>query len=389
MRPSGDLPRHNIMTTTTINQAVLLVGGLGTRLRPLTYALPKALIPVANLPLIAYEIIPLVRAGVKQIIFAMGYKADLLREYLGDGTDYGTEFVYVEEREKLDTAGAIKNVAEYLTGDFFCCNGDMIYDVDLCAFAADHLRREALVTYCLRRTEDIQHFGLIQWEDDGRVTAFREKVAVDETGRNTVNSGFYLMSPEVLEHIPAGVPYSSEQQLFPGLLTRGLPLYAHVPEKDGYWADVGRFDTYLQANGDVLEGNISWFEPTVCSRLPSRGADRPGRPEDEACASRGADRPGRPDDEACASGTAAPTRERGGFVADSVDIQSNVTLGAGATIGPRVSIGARASIGDEAVIEDSIIWAGSVIGAKARLTRCIIAGGTVPEGTCLTDEVIV
>ncbi|HEX2974287.1 MAG TPA: NDP-sugar synthase, partial [Tepidisphaeraceae bacterium] len=232
------------MNITTINQAVLLVGGLGTRLRPLTYSLPKALIPVANLPLIAYEIIPLVRAGVKQIIFAMGYKADLLREYLGDGTDYGTEFVYVEEREKLDTAGAIKNVAEYLTGDFFCCNGDMIYDVDLCAFAADHLRREALVTYCLRRTEDIHHFGLIQWQDDGRVTAFKEKVAVDETGRNTVNSGFYLMSPEVLEHIPAGVPYSSEQQLFPDLLERGLPLYAHVPVEDGYWADVGRCDTY-------------------------------------------------------------------------------------------------------------------------------------------------
>jgi NDP-sugar pyrophosphorylase family protein len=361
------------MTTTTINQAVLLVGGLGTRLRPLTYTLPKALIPVANLPLIAYEIIPLVRAGVKQIIFAMGYKADLLREYLGDGTDYGTEFVYVEEQEKLDTAGAIKNVAEYVTGDFFCCNGDMIYDVDLCAFAADHLRREALVTYCLRRTEDIQHFGLIQWQDDGRVTAFKEKVAVDETGRNTVNSGFYLMSPEVLEHIPAGVPYSSEQQLFPDLLARGLPLYAHVPVRDGYWADVGRFDTYLQANGDVLEGKISWFEPTVCSGLETRGADRPGRPENEPCA----------------SGSAAPTREAGGGGADSVDIQSNVNIGAGASIGPRVSIGARASVGDEAVIEDSIIWAGSVIGARARLNRCIIAGGTVPEGACLTDEVIV
>jgi mannose-1-phosphate guanylyltransferase/phosphomannomutase len=143
------------------------------------------------------------------------------------------------------------------------------------------------------------------------------------------------------------VPYSSEQQLFPGRLARGLPLYAHVPVKDGYWADVGRFDTYLQANGDVLEGSISWFEPTVNTEAT------------DAC------------------------------VANSVDIQSNVTLGHGASIGPRVSIGARASIGDEALIEDSITWAGSVIGAKARLNRCIIAGGTVPEGACLTDEVIV
>lgn len=333
--------------TTTIQQAVLLVGGLGTRLRPLTYKLPKALIPVANLPLIAYEIIPLVQAGVKQIIFAMGYKADLLREHLGDGSGYGAEFIYVEEEEKLDTAGAIKNVASHLTGPFFACNGDMIYDVDLRAFAADHLAREAMITYCLRRTDEIQHFGLIQWQDDGRVTAFKEKVPIDETGRNTVNSGFYLMSPEVLDYIPPGVPYSSEQQLFPDLLNRGLPLYAHVPEKDGYWADIGRFETYLQANGDVLEGKLSWFPPTLCS--PADGAS----------------------------------------VAASVDIQSNVTLGAGANIGPRVSIGAGAVVGEQASIEDSIIWPGSVIGARARLTRCIIAGGTVPEGACLADEVIV
>ncbi len=320
------------MSGECVDQAVLLVGGLGTRLRPLTYALPKALIPVANLPLIAYEIIPLVRAGVKQIVFAMGYKAELLREHLGDGAEFGCEFVYVEEQERLDTAGAIRNVAAHVDGPFFCCNGDMIYDVDLGAFAADHLRREALVTYCLRRTDDISHFGLIQWRDDGRVTAFLEKVAVDETGRNTVNSGFYLMSPEVLDYIPAGVPYSNEKELFPRLLERGLPLYAHVPAEDGYWADVGRFDTYLQANGDVLEGKIGWFEATVNSEA------------------------------------------EGACVTDAVDIQANVSLGAGAMIGPRVSIGARAVIGEGAVVEDSIIWAGSEVAPGARLKRCIVAG---------------
>ena len=360
------------MTTTTIQQAVLLVGGLGTRLRPLTYKLPKALIPVANLPLIAYEIIPLVQAGVKQIIFAMGYKADLLREHLGDGSGYGAEFIYVEEHEKLDTAGAIKNVADLITGPFFACNGDMIYDVDLRAFAADHLAREAMITYCLRRTDDIQHFGLIQWQDDGRVTAFKEKVPVDETGRNTVNSGFYLMSPAVLDHIPPGVPYSSEQQLFPDLLNRDLPLYVHVPEKDGYWADVGRFDTYLQANGDVLEGKLSWFRPSSHCRA---GACTPPA---VVC-------------DASPGGVQAPAlqSEPAVHIAASVDIQSNVTLGAGASIGPRVSVGAGAVIGEEVTIEDSIIWPGSVIGARARLTRCIIAGGTVPEGACLADEVIV
>lgn len=337
-----------MVESSPISQAVLLVGGLGTRLRPLTYTLPKALIPVANLPLIAYEIIPLVRAGVRQIIFAMGYKADLLRAHLGDGADYGAEFIYVEEHEKLDTAGAIKNVAEHITGPFFACNGDMIYDVDLSAFAREHLEQQALVTYCLRRTDDIEHFGLIQWRDDHRVTAFREKVAVDETGRNTVNSGFYLMSPEVLDHIPAGQAYSNEQELFPDLLRRGLPLYAHVPERDGYWADVGRVETYLQANGDILAGGLSWFRPTLQSDI-----------------------------------------SRAAAVAPSVDIQSDVSIGEGAVLGERVAIGAGSTIGPQARLTDCIIWPHSRIGAEAVVNRSIIAAGEIEPGREVVGEVIV
>lgn len=335
------------MAGATIEQAVLLVGGLGTRLRPLTYVLPKALMPVANLPLIAYEIIPLVRAGVRQIIFAMGYKADALRAHLGDGARWGAEFVFVEEQQRLDTAGAIKHVARHLHGPFFACNGDMIYDVDLQAFAADHLRREALVTYCLRRTEDIRHFGLIQWQQDGRVTAFKEKVAVDETGRNTVNSGFYLMAPEVLDQIPAGLPYSSEKQLFPDLLARRLPLYAHLPQRDGYWADVGRVETYLQANGDILEGCLSWSQREVLS--PTAGAE----------------------------------------VAATAVVDREVRLAAGARIGARSALGAGTTVAAGAEIEDSIIWPGSSIGAGARLRHCVVAGAAVAAGSVLEGEVLV
>ena len=148
------------MSRAVITEAVLLVGGLGTRLRPLTYQLPKALIPVANRPLIAYEIIPLVRAGVRRIVLAMGYKADILRKQLGDGSQWGAELIYVEETERLDTAGAISNVRDYLSGPFFALNGDMIYDVDLAALGQAHLQQQALVTLCLRRVAEILHFGL-------------------------------------------------------------------------------------------------------------------------------------------------------------------------------------------------------------------------------------
>lgn len=332
----------------TIEQAVLLVGGLGTRLRPLTYQLPKALMPVANLPLIAYEIIPLVRAGVRQIIFAMAYKAELLRAQLGDGSAWGAEFVYVEEPERLDTAGAIGNVREHLTGPFFACNGDMIYDADLGAFAADHLAREALVTFCLRRTDHIAHFGLIQWDEARRVTAFKEKAPFDETGRNTVNSGFYLMSPEVLDHIPVGRPYSNERDLFPELLRRGERLLAHLPERDGYWADVGRIETYLSANRAILRGALSWFHPRKKSAAPS------------SC-----------------------------DVAQAVDIARDVTIGEGVTLGPGVAIGADCAIGAGAVIVDSILWPGSRIGRGARVYGSVVAGVAVPEGAGVVNEVIV
>jgi len=337
-----------MISTPTIEQAVLLVGGLGTRLRPLTYRLPKALMPVANLPLIAYEIIPLARAGVKQIILAMGYGAELLQPHLGDGGAWGVELVYVEEAEPLDTAGAIGNVREHITGPFFACNGDMIYDVDLTAFAAEHLRREALITFCLRRTDDIAHFGLIQWDETRRVTAFKEKVPHDETGRNTVNSGFYLMAPEVLDDIPPGRPYSNERDLFPRLLRAGRPLVAHVPERDGYWADVGRLDTYLQANRDVIGGKLRWFRPAVKCALPATAT-----------------------------------------VAGPADIAADVTIGERVLIGAGTALGAGSVIEAGAVVTQSIIWPGSRIGRGARVQGSVVAGATVPEGAGVMNEVIV
>ncbi|NPV46879.1 MAG: NDP-sugar synthase [Armatimonadetes bacterium] len=333
---------------TAVQQAVLLVGGHGTRLRPLTYLLPKALIPVANLPLIAYEIIPLVRAGVGQIIFAVGYKADLLRRELGDGSAWGAEFVYVEESSPLGTAGAIRNVGGRIDGPFFVLNGDIIYDVDLGALAADHVERKALVTFCLRQTDEIGQFGLIQWHDDGRVHEFSEKVRHDPTGRNTVNSGFYVMSPEILDHIPADQPYSSERELFPALLSAGCRLFAHLPQDQGYWADVGRLDSYLQASGDVLDGVLRWYQP----------------PRD---------------------GDIAPEAA----VASSVSVARGARIGPRARLGPRVAVGASAVVSEGACVTNSIIWPGSEIGPDARVSDAIVAGATVAAGRVITSEVIV
>jgi len=254
-----------------ISQAVLLVGGPGTRLRPLTYRTPKALLPVLNRPLISYELELLGRHAVAEVILSTAYHADQLRPALGTGQGWGTKLVYVREEKPLGTAGAIKNAELLIRDDFFACNGDLILDCDLTELARVHRQSGAMVTILLRRVEDISHFGLIQRDERGFITAFLEKVAVDETGQNTVNSGIYVMSPQVLEHIPAEQPYSNETGLFPALLASDVPMYGYLPESEGYWTDVGRLDTYLAANRDLLSGHLPWVNWRECAAEPTAG----------------------------------------------------------------------------------------------------------------------
>ncbi len=333
-----------------IKQAVLLIGGLGTRLRPLTYLRPKALLPLLNRPLIAYEIELFARHGVTDLFMAISYEGGQIQRMLGDGSQWGVRLHYVTEKERLDTAGAIKNCADLIDGPFFACNGDIVYDVDLSAMARDHIDRQADITFCLRRVDDISPYGLIQCDESGRVLQFKEKVAFDETGRNTVNSGFYAMDPAILDAIPAGRSYSSEKDLFPGLKKSGALLYGHLPADDGYWSDVGRIETYFDTHRSLLAGAVKWAAPNV--------------PETTA-------------------------RFEVQFTAPS-DIDDDVSIAAGCKIGPHVTIGCGCRIAENCTIIDSILWPGVSVGAGAHIERSIIATGTSvePGGQCV-DQVVV
>lgn len=334
-----------------ITQAVLLIGGLGTRLRPLTYQRPKALLPLLNRPLIACEIQLFARHGVTDLIMAVSHGAAAIRAQLGDGSRWGVRLRYVEEEERLDTAGAINNCAALIDGPFFACNGDLVYDVDLSAMAAAHLQQSALVTFCLRRVDDISAYGLIQCDDGGRVRAFREKVSSDETGRNTVNSGFYAMDPRVLDYVPDNQAYSNETDLFPNLLARGEPLYGWTDAQPGYWSDVGRIETYLETHVSLLHGAVSWLKPDDDIR--------------------------------------AGIYERA-HITEPVTIASGVTIAAGCRIGPDVAIGEGCRIGEGAVIRRSMLWPDSVVGAGAHLTDTIVASeASVPAHSDYSGEVIV
>ncbi len=168
-----------------ISQAVLLVGGLGTRLRPLTHQRPKALMPVLNRPLISYELELLARHGVRDVILAVSHGAAEIEAELGDGTQWGVRLRYVEEVEPLGTGGAIKNVEALIEGPFLAMNGDLIMDVDLGPVIAEHLESGAILTLCLRRVEDVSAYGLIRRDEDGWVTDFLEKRPLDDARTNT------------------------------------------------------------------------------------------------------------------------------------------------------------------------------------------------------------
>lgn len=319
------------------------MGGLGTRLRPLTFHRPKALIPLLNRPLLSYQFDLLARHGVRDIILAISYHAEQIERELGDGERWGVRLRYVEEPEPLGTAGAIKNVEALIEGPFLAFNGDVIMEFDLAALIATHQAGGGILTLCLRRVEDISPYGLIRCDDRGRVTAFLEKRHHDLTGQNTINAGVYVMQPQILEHIPAGRECSSEHELFPGLLEAGETVLGHLPEHWDYWNDVGRVDTYLQANRDLLDGALSWV----------------GSPS--------------------APGTIAPC-----LVGDGV------SLGADARIGPHVTIGEGAVIGEGALVSDSVLWPRARVGAGARVRASVIGeGGAVPTGANILQEVLV
>lgn len=335
-------------TSSPIKQAVLLVGGLGTRLRPLTLGRPKALIPLLNRPLLSYQFDLLARYGVRDIILAVCYHAEQLERELGDGQRWGVRLRYVAEQQPLGTAGALKNVEALIAGPFLAFNGDVIMDFDLGALMATHLqgaggKDRAILTLCLRRVEDISAFGLIRRDREGRVTAFLEKRRHDETGQNTINAGVYVMDPRIFEYIPAGREYSSEHELFPGLLRAGETVLGHLPQRWNYWNDVGRVDTYLQANRDLLEGALSWVQ------VPP------------------------------AEGVAAPSL-----------VGEGVTIGPGAQVGPYVTVGDGVRIGERAVVRDSILWPGAQVGARARVEASVLGtGAIVPDNMRLSHEVLV
>src|SRR5262245_27830371 len=236
-------------------KAVVMAGGEGTRLRPMTANQPKPLLPVVNKPIMEHVLLLLKRHGFTETVVTVQFLASLVRNYFGDGEDVGMSLQYATEEMPLGTAGSVKNAEDELrSGPFLVISGDALTDIDLSALVQYHKENSALVTVALTRVPNPLEFGIIIVDEDGRIQRFLEKPTWGQVFSDTVNTGIYVMGPEVLAEVPAGVPVDWSSDVFPQLLKSGAPLYGWIA--DGYWEDVGSHESYLKAQADVLSGRV-------------------------------------------------------------------------------------------------------------------------------------
>ncbi len=341
-------------------QAVILVGGEGTRLRPLTYETPKPMVPLFGVPFLERTLVRLREAGVTEVILASGYLPQAIEAHFGDGSRIGMRVRYVVEDAPLGTAGALRNVASHIHGTFFVLNGDVLTSLDLSAMIAFHAKKGGAGVLHSIRVDDPSAFGCIVHDAFGRITSFVEKPPRDEAPTDEVNAGTYLLERRVLDAIPAGRPVSIERETFPKLLAEGQELYAFVTED--YWLDVGRPQQYLQAHGDILDRKLAITSPETAAG--ERGTWWfPGTPD------------------------LPPNIRPPAYLGDGVAIDTS------AIVGPYVVLGDRCRIGPGATIRDSIAWTDVVLEENAHVADAILAnkvhvgrGATVTSGAVIGHE---
>jgi NDP-sugar pyrophosphorylase family protein len=236
-------------------QAIILAGGKGTRLRPLTLSTPKPITTIANRPFLYYQLEMLKRAGVDEVILGLSYQPEKIMEVFGDGESLGLKIRYLVEPQPLGTGGAYKFAEQFIHTTTIVFNGDILTNIDMAATVEFHRKNKATATIVLVPVDNPSAYGLVETAQDGRVLRFLEKPKPNEITCNTINAGMYVLEPKALSYIPANEEHSFEYQLFPRLLAEKEPFYS-VISKD-YWLDIGTNSRYLQANLDVLAGKLS------------------------------------------------------------------------------------------------------------------------------------
>ena len=351
------------MAIEKATDAVVLVGGKGTRLRPLTLSAPKPMLPTAGLPFLQHLLARIGAAGIKHVVLGTSFKAEVFEDYFGDGSKLGLEIDYVTETEPLGTGGGIRNVLPKLRGDHaMVFNGDVLGGTDLGAILDTHRNRDADVTLHLVRVGDPRAFGCVPTDADGRVTAFLEKTQDPPTDQ--INAGCYVFKREIIERIPEGRAVSVEREVFPSLLAEDARVYGHVDSS--YWRDMGTPEDFVRGSADLVRGIA-----------PSPALDGP---RGESLVHPGA---GVAPGALLIGGTVVGRGAEVGAGArlDGAVLFDGAVVEAGATV-ERSIIGFGARIGPRALVRDAVIGDGADIGARCELLRGarVWPGVTLPDG---------
>ena len=247
-------------------KAVIMAGGEGTRLRPLTSLRPKPMVPIVNQPVMEHIVGLVKHHGITEVVATLAFMPQAISDYFGDGDEWGITIEYAIEEVPLGTAGSVKNAEKLLTGDepFVVISGDALTDIDLGELVEYHKRMGGAVTIALKRVDDPLDFGVVITAEDGRIERFLEKPTWGQVFSDLINTGIYVVEPWVLGEIPAEGPYDFSADLFPKLMEKGHELYGFTAE--GYWCDVGSRDSYLDVHRDVLDGKAKIYVPGVHAR---------------------------------------------------------------------------------------------------------------------------
>ncbi|MDR3707939.1 MAG: sugar phosphate nucleotidyltransferase [Capsulimonadaceae bacterium] len=321
-------------------KAVVMAGGEGTRLRPLTSNRPKPLVPILNKPCMQHSIELLKRYGIDEIIVTLYYLADEIQGFFGDGSDLGVKLHYTIEDTPLGTAGSVKQAHDILKDDtFIIVSGDALTDINVEKALEYHRQKKSLATLVLQHVENPLEFGVVITDDDGQVRRFLEKPSWGEVFSDTVNTGMYIIEPEILDYMEPNVNYDWSQDIFPTLLREGRPMYGYV--MDEYWTDVGSLQQYRQAQYEMLQGRTT---------LPIEGHHE-GK------------------DIYVGENTRIDPSAQ---ITGPVLIGKNCTIKSGAHIGPETVIGDNCLIEEGATLQKAIVWDSNYIGQNTRLNGCTV-----------------
>ncbi|WP_261562760.1 NDP-sugar synthase [Frankia tisae] len=323
----------------------MLVGGQGTRLRPLTMSAPKPMLPVAGVPVTAHMLARARDAGIDRVVLATSYRAEVFEEYFGDGSAHGLELEYVTETEPLGTGGAIRNVAGRLRGGpddpIVIFNGDILSGLDIRALIRRHTAADAAVTLHLTEVPDPRAFGVVPVDADGRVTEFLEKTPDPPT--NLINAGCYVFRRSVIDSIAVGRPVSVERETFPGLLAAGTSVMGY-PDST-YWLDLGTPAAFVQGSRDLVTGRM------VSSALPGPVGD-------------------------C-------------LVLAGAVVAADAKISGGATVGARSRVGAGAEVDGAVLFDGAIIEAGATVRDSVIGRDAVIGPGVVLDGVVVGDGAVI